>query len=199
MKKILSKLRKMFKPKKTDNTEVVETESLDTEKAQTLTHFRVIDMGAKRLVITHDDVEPDLLANEVVRNLSEGYGISVGPFINGVAEVSWKLKPYKYYEIDYGVPGWERDCIAYAIIDENGEFLEKFRYTDYYGLKKMREKAEKMVSERKPKIDFFKDCTVQLTPEERRARHIPGDPRDYDDAFIEALEENAKKFKGNHK
>lgn len=62
--------------------------------------------------------------------------------------MSWGLKPYKYYEIDYGVPGWERDCIAYAIVDEKGKFLEKFQYTSYHGLKAMRERAEKIVASR---------------------------------------------------
>ena len=145
MKRILSKLRQKIKSKKSDDVAVTDTENHDTNKSQTLTQFRVIDMGAKRLVITHDDVEPELLSSEVVQNLSEGYGISVGPFINGVAEVSWKLKPYKYSEIDYCVPGWERDCIAYAMVDANGNFLEKFQYTDYYGLKRMRARAEKMI------------------------------------------------------
>ena len=89
-----------------------------------------------RIVITTENVEPELLSSEVVQNINEGYGISVGPLINGVAELSWKLKPCKYYEIDYGVPGWERDCIAYAMIDKDDKFLEKFQYTDYFGLKK---------------------------------------------------------------
>ena len=153
MKKILSKLCKMKKSKKLDNVAAINTDYRDANQVQKPIKFRVKDMSGKQVLITHDDVEPELLSSEVVQNLSEGYGINVGPFINGVAEVSWKLKPYKYYEIDYGVPGWERDCIAYAMIDENGKFLEKFQYTDYYGLKRMRARAEKMILERRTKID----------------------------------------------
>lgn len=191
---MLKKLRKMIKSKKLGNTKDTEVESVDTDKTQKVIRFREIDKNGMRIVITTEDVEPELLSNEVVQNLSEGYGICIGPFTNGVAEVSWKLKPYKYYEIDYGVPGWERDCIAYAMIDENGKFLEKFQYTDYYGLKKMRERSEKIVSGAHPKPDLLKNYTVKLTPERRSSYHIAGDPRDYDDTFIEALEENAKKM-----
>lgn len=188
----------MIESNKMDNTAVIETENHKTNNTQTLTKFRVIDMNGKELVITLDDVESALLSNEVVQNLSEGYGIYVGPLINGVSEVCWKLKPYRYSEIDYGVPGWEHDCIAYAMVDKNGKFLEKFQFTDYYGLKRMRAKAEKIASETNPKPDLFKDWTVQLTPEQRQAYRTPSDPRDYDDAFIEALEENAKKLKNKN-
>lgn len=148
MKKILAKLRMMIKSNKADNPGDGKAENLDASEIRTDNQRRVIEKEGRQIVITHDDVEPSLLSSDVVRNLSEGYGISVGPIINGVAEVSWELKPYKYYEIDYGVPGWERDCIAYAMIDNNGKFLEKFQYTDYYGLRKMRENAEKIVAER---------------------------------------------------
>lgn len=171
------------------------SEVLNTKNPQT---SLIIDKDNILVVITHEDVEQNLLSSEVVRNLDEGLGIKIGPFINGVAEVSWRLKPYEYYEIDYGVPGWGHDCIAYAMIDANGKFLEKFQYTDYHGLKEMRERAEKMVSETNSKPNLFKDFFVELTPEEIRARRIPGDPRDYDDAFIEALEENAKKMRNKN-
>lgn len=146
MKKILKRLRKMMETKKSCRVEEAKAESTDANQTPKEIQFRVIEKDGMRIVITHDVVEPELLSSEVVQNLSEGYGIRVGPFINGVAEVSWKLKPYKYYEIDYGVPGWEHDCIAYAMIDRNGKFLEKFQYTDYDGLKRMRENAERFVA-----------------------------------------------------
>lgn len=194
MKKILKKLRKMIRSNKLEYRTDVKAESAETDNTQKVIRFLEIDRNGMRIVITSEDVEPELLSCEVVQNLSEGYGISVGPFINGVAEVSWKLKPYKYYEIDYSVPGWERNCIAYAMVDENGKFLEKFQYTDYYGLKKMRERAERMVSGVHQKPNLLKIPTVELSPEQRQEYRIVGDPRDYDDAFIEALEENAKKM-----
>lgn len=62
--------------------------------------------------VTHNDVEPVLMDSPIVKNLEEGYGTSIGVFKNGVAEVSWKLKPYRYSELDYGIPDWEHDCIA---------------------------------------------------------------------------------------
>lgn len=148
MRRILKTLDKMLKFRKINTTTDERTEGPDALGSHAEARSLIIDVKGGQLVITHEDVEPNLLSSEVVRNLSEGYGISVEPFINGVAEVSWKLKPYRYYEIDYGVPGWERDCIAYAMVDENGKFLEKFQYTDYYGLKKLRENAEKRVSGR---------------------------------------------------
>lgn len=127
MKKMLKKVGKMMKAK---NVESI-----------------IVATGGRRIVISHDDVEDELLSSDVVRNLSKGCGINVGPFINGVAEFSWKLKPYKYSEPNYGVPDWERECIADAMIDANGKFLEKFQYTDYYGLKYMRGRAERLVAE----------------------------------------------------
>ena len=41
-----------------------------------------------RILITTENVEPELLSSEVVQNINEGCGISVGPLINGVAELS---------------------------------------------------------------------------------------------------------------
>lgn len=146
MKKILSKLRKMIKCSRNDASENVKSHMPDGPDIKSQPDKLVIDANGLQIVITHADVDHGLLSNEAVRNLNKGFGINIGPFINGVAEVSWKLKPYKFYEIDYGVPDWERDCIAYAMIDEKGKFLEKFQYTDYYGLKRMRGKAEKIVS-----------------------------------------------------
>lgn len=148
MKNILTKFRSLIKSRKENSTTDMKIEKTNPATINTEIKPIIVNNNGMHIVITHEVVEPYLLDSEVVQNLSDGLGISIDPFINGVAEISWKLKPYKYYEIDYGVPGWERDCIAYAMIDEDGEFLEKFQYTDYYGLRKMREKAEKMVRER---------------------------------------------------
>lgn len=143
MKKLLSKLIKTIKSGGIDAPEGSQSKTLDEAQFAPKANPLVIDKNGLQIIITHDNVEPELLSSEVVRILDKGFGIEVGPFINGVAEVSWKLKPYKYYEIDYGVPGWEHDCIAYAMINETGKFLEKFQFTDYYGLKALRTKAEK--------------------------------------------------------
>lgn len=59
----------------------------------------------------------------------------------------------------------------------------------------MKERTEKNNSGATLRVNIFKDVFVELTPEQQRKNRIAGDSNDYDDAFIEALEENAKKMK----
>ncbi len=120
--------------------------------------YEFIEGNQNLLTITTDDIEWETLkgmpeeAQNCARGLSFHFPSFIRGFKNGVAEVSWQLKPDGRYNMDddgFGMTD-DEEIEIYGFIDQNAKVVVKFRYVnDYSELDAMRKEAEEIVNNQK--------------------------------------------------